>query len=321
VWVVLATALWGGTAVAGKLVLEHLPPLTTGALRYTAAALLLVAWTWRTLPDPRRLRRGDRWRLVGIGLLGTFLNHVCFFFALRWAPAAHGALIPPTTSPIWMVLLAARLEGDRLSRGQLVGLGLCMAGVVLVVRPERLAVHGPEVLGGDLLFMAGGMAWALYSQLSRTAMRRLSALATLALGMAAGTPPLVLLALLERPWRSLLGAPARAWLALAYLVVGATVLAFLWWNLALRRLGPSRTAAFSNLVPVFGVAAAWLVLGERLDGLQLAGGALAVVGVLACQGRVVPLLESLRAPARGAPAVRLGGQARAAEDPGGERPA
>lgn len=295
VWVTLATALWGGTAVAGKLVLEDLPPLTTGALRYTAATLLLMALSWRTLPDPRRLRRGDRGRLMAIGLFGTFLNHVCFFFALRWAPAAHGALIPPTTSPVWMMLLAARLEGDRLTRSQVVGLGLCMAGVVLVVRPERLAVSGPGVLAGDLLFLAGGVAWALYSHLSQTVMRRLSAPVTLALGMAAGTPPLVLLALLEHPWRSVPRAPARAWLALAYLVVGATVLAFLWWNLALRRLGPSRTAAFSNLVPVFGVAAAWLVLGEQLDGLQLIGGALAVAGVLTCQGRVPPVLEPLPA--------------------------
>jgi drug/metabolite transporter (DMT)-like permease len=316
VWVVLATALWGGTAVAGKLVLEHLPPLTTGALRYMGAALLLLIWSRRTLPDPRRLRPRDRWRLGAIGLLGTFLNHVCFFFALRWAPAAHGALIPPTTSPVWMMLLAARLEGDRLSRSQVVGLGLCLVGVVLVVRPERLAVGRPDVLVGDVLFLAGGMAWALYSQLSRTVMRRLSAPATLALGMVAGTPPLVLLALFEHPWRSLPAAPARAWLALAYLVVGATVLAFLWWNLALRRLGPSRTAAFSNLVPVFGVGAAWLVLGERLDGLQLAGGGLAVVGVLACQGRLGPMLATLRGQPDGARPVRLGGRPPRAEESG-----
>jgi drug/metabolite transporter (DMT)-like permease len=282
--ILLATVFWGGTAVAGKLVIEHIPPLTTGALRYSAAALLLIALYWRAIPDPRRLRRRDRWLLWWIGVLGTFLNHTCFFFALTWAPAAHGAIIPPTTSPIWTMLLAARLGEERVTRGQVAGIVLCLLGVLLVVRPERLVVEGAGVLVGDALFVLGGLSWGVYSYLSKVAMRRLSASGTLALGMTVGTVLLVPFALVERPWRALATAPASAWLALAYLVVAATVLSFLWWNRALRRVGVGRTAAFSNLVPVFGVLLSWLVLDERLGPLQLVGGGLAVTGVLTAQG-------------------------------------
>ena len=280
----LATAFWGGTAVAGKLVIAGLPPLTAGVLRYGAAALMLGVAFRRRLPNPAVLDTRDLAMLLAIGTFGTFLNHALFFFGLVWAPAAHGALIPPTTSPIWMLLLAARLGRERVGPAQVTGIALCLAGVVLVVRPERLvAGGGAGVLVGDLLFLLSGLCWALYSHLSRLAMQRLSPGGILAVGMAVGSLLLLPFAIAERPWGAMATAGPASWLALAYLTVAGTVLAFLWWNVGIRRLGTGRAAAFSNLVPVFGVLAAWLVLGERLGGWQVLGAGLALVGVLVCQ--------------------------------------
>ncbi len=291
----LATVMWGGTAVAGKLVIESLPPLTVGLLRYGVATILLGALFRRRLPDPALLGPWDIGLLLALGTLGTFLNHVLFFFGLWLAPAAHGALIPPTTSPIWILLLAARLGRERVSRAQVAGIVLCLVGVTLVVRPERLVTGGGvRVLLGDLLFLLGGLAWAVYSYLSKVAMQRFSPGGILAVGMAIGTLMLAPFAIAEQPWDALAGAGWVAWLALAYLTLMATVLAFLWWNIGIRVLGAGRAAAFSNLVPVFGVAAAWLVLGERLTALQLLGGLLAIAGVIVCQ-------DLIRVPGRGGP--------------------
>lgn len=284
---VLATLFWGGTAVAGKLAIQALPPLTTGALRYGAATLVLLALFWRRLPSPATLRPRDVRLIVAVGVLGTLLNHTFFFFALVWAPAAHGSLIPPTVTTVWTLVLAAWREREPLSRSQLAGITLCLAGVLLVIRPERLLATGggAALLFGDLLFLLAGLSWGTYSYVSKLAMQRLSPTATLALGMIVGTTLIAPLALLERPWRTIPQAAAPAWMALGYLVVASTVLSFLWWNLGIRRVGPGRTAVFSNLVPVFGVGIAWLVLGERLSPIQLVGGALAVLGVIACQRR------------------------------------
>jgi drug/metabolite transporter (DMT)-like permease len=286
--VLLTTIFWGGTPVAGKLVLLDIPPLTVGVLRYGLATLVLVAVFWRRLPDPWSLRRRDLWVLLGVGVLGTFLNHILFFFALVFAPAAHGAIIPPTTSPLWTVLLASRLGKERVTPGQIAGMLLCLVGVVLVVQPERLARGGgASVLLGDLLFLLGGVAWGIYSYLSKVAMQGLSAVATLTFGMSVGTVFLVPLALSEQPWRALGAAHATAWAALGFLTLAGTVLSFLWWNVAIRRVGAGRTAVFTNLVPVFGVLLSWLVLGERLTVIQLMGGLLAVVGVAVCQGPAI----------------------------------
>ena len=282
--ILLSTLFWGGTAVAGKLVLQDVPPLTAGVLRYGITALLLLLLFRSQLPSPWALRTRDRWLLFWIGVIGTFLNHTFFFLALSYAPAAHGALIPSTTSPMWTMLLAARRGQERISGIQMAGMGLCLVGVVLVVHPARVMTgEGLGVLLGDALFIIGGMAWGVYSYLSAVAMRRLSAVTTLAFGMVVGTLFLIPTALVERPWATVRLAHASAWGALAFLVVACTLLAYLWWNVALARVGAGRTAVFTNLVPLFGILLSWILLGERLAPIQLMGGLLAVVGVVACQ--------------------------------------
>jgi drug/metabolite transporter (DMT)-like permease len=283
--VLLTTVLWGGTPVAGKLAIRDLPPITVGVFRYGLASLVLFSLFGRQLPKWSELRRRDVWVLLGVGLLGTFLNHVLFFLGLLYAPASHGAIIPPTTSPIWTMLLAARLARERITAGQIAGTLVCILGVLFVVRPESLTAAGTSrILIGDVFYLLGGMAWGMYSFLSRVAMQRLSPLATMAYGMAIGCVFLIPVAALERPWQSLPSASTSAWFSVLYLAVAGTLLAFFWWNLAIQRVGAGRTAVFTNLVPVFGVLLAWVVLGERLTAVQLFGGLLTVAGVWVCQG-------------------------------------
>jgi len=283
--ILLTILFWGGNPVAGKLAVRELPLITIGLLRYGLAALVLFSLFGRQLPSWGELRRRDLWVLLSVGLLGTFLNHILFFLGLRFAPASHGAIIAPTTSPIWTMLLAARLAKEPISSAQIFGTVLCLSGVVLVARPESLTgVETSRVLFGDLLYLLGGMAWGAYSFVSRVAMQRLSPQATLTYGMAIGCLFLVPMASLERPWGALAAASVSAWASLLYITVAGTLLAFFWWNLAIQRVGAGRAAVFTNLVPLFGVLLSWFVLGERLTAVQLLGGLLTVAGVWVCQG-------------------------------------
>lgn len=298
----LTIVLWGGSPVAGKLAVRELPPVTIGVLRYGAASLVLFALFGSHLPAWREIGRRDRWLLVSVGVLGTFLNHIVFYMGLVLAPASHGAILSPTTSPIWTTLLAARFGGERITRAQVLGMMLCMTGVLLVARPgsSAVAVTG-MVLLGDGLLLVSGLAWGAYSFLTKVAMRGLSAMATLAYGMAIGSVLLVPVALLERPWGAIARASWGAWAAVLYVTVAATLLASFWWSLAIQRVGAGRTAVFGNLTPVFGVLLSWGVLGERLTPPQLLGGFLTVAGVWVCQGPAAMRMAWRQAR------VRLGG--------------
>lgn len=307
--ILVTIAIWGGTPVAGKLAIRDIPPMTVGLLRYGLASMVLVTLCSRQLPSWGALRRQDLWIIVGLGIFGTFLNHVLFFLGLVFAPASHGAILAPTTSPIWTMLLAAWLGREQVTRDQIIGTALCIMGVTLVVRPDGLAGAGTaRVLVGDLFYLLGGLAWGLYQFLCMVAMRRLSGLASLAYGMVVGCAFLVPLAMIERPGRALAGASASAWGSVLYISLAGTVLAFFWWNLAIQRVGAGRTAVFTNLVPVFGVLLAWWVLGERLTPLQLFGGLLTVGGVWVCQGPGA--MQAAWRQAR----VRLGGERVAAPE-------
>jgi drug/metabolite transporter (DMT)-like permease len=253
-------------------------------LRFGLAALTLWVVARREFPRWRTLTRSDRWLILGLGAFGGFLNHVLFFAGLNLAPASHAAVIGPTTSPVWTLLLAARFGGERLRAGQVAGSALCMVGVLLVVQPDDvLGEHVGKQLLGDLLLLLSGMVWALYSVLSKLAIRRFGPVASLGYGMIVGCGFLVPLVLVDRSWTGLAAASAAAWLALAYLIFATTLLAFFWWNVGIQRVGAGKTAIFSNLVPIFGVLLAWVVLGETLGPIQLAGAALGIVGVWVCQ--------------------------------------
>ena len=277
--------LWGGSPVAGKLAVRELPPVTIGVLRYGAGSLILFLLFGGRLPVWTQIRRRDRWLLLGVGFLGTFLNHLAFYGGLVLAPASHAAILSPTTSPIWTMLLAARFGGERITRAQIVGITLCILGVILVASPGNTTVTMTgRVLLGDLLLLLSGLAWGAYSFVTKVSMRRLSAMAVLAYGMVMGSVLLIPVASLERPWARLSTASSGAWGSLLYVTVFATLLAAFWWNLAIQRLGAGRTAVFGNLTPVLGVLLSWAVLGERLTPFQLFGGLLTVAGVWVCQG-------------------------------------
>lgn len=281
----LTTVLWGAGPVAGKLALQGIPTITVGMLRFGLASLVLFLIAHRRIAGWRTLGRQDLTVLVLLGILGASVNHLFFFFALGLAPASHASIIAPTTSPIWTMLLAVRLAGERVTRGLIAGIVLCIVGVLLVVQPSAGAggsAHG-RILLGDFLFLLAGLSWGIYSYLCKVAMRRHSAETSLAYAMGIGGVLLLPLALLEQPWNALAYTSIMAWGGLSYLVVANTLLAYLWWNLGIQRVGAGRTAIFSNLVPPFGVLIAWLALGENLTPLQLLGGGLCLFGVWVCQ--------------------------------------
>ncbi|HYL80238.1 MAG TPA: DMT family transporter [Candidatus Acidoferrum sp.] len=281
----LATVLWGGSQVAGKLAIREIPPMTAGVLRYGVSSLVLLALFGGRLPSWPTLSRGDRWNLVGLGILGTFLNHICSYAGLYMAPASHAAILGPTSSPICTLALAARFAEERLTRGQVGGMMLCLVGVMLVARPGGpSAAMGGTILVGDLLLVLSGLAWGAYSFLTKIAMRRVSAEAALVYGMVIGTVLLVPVGMMERPWGALAGASALSWASLLYVTLACTVLASFWWSLAIQRVGAGRTAVFGNLPPVVGVLLSWWVLGDRLTGTQLFGGGLTLAGIWVCQG-------------------------------------
>lgn len=277
---VLMAAMWGGLFSMGRILAPLLPPFSAGALRFVIASAILVPLV---LVYEGRLPRLDRRQLgamLALGFAGVFVFNACFFAGLERISASRAALVI-ALNPVGVALAMRLIHRERLSGVQWLGIALALFGVAVVLSRGDLASLIAGAIGvGDLFVLGSVLGWTAYTLIARRVMGRLSGLAISAYSAVTGTVMLAAAALLEHPWTALSELPARGWLAAAYAAVFATVLAFLFFNEGVRRIGPSRTSIFINLVPVFGVAIAAFLLGEPISASLLAGGAMVICGVM-----------------------------------------
>ncbi len=274
--VLISTFFWGANFALAGPILHDIAPLWAAALRFSLAALIMVAYaSWRGEDLLAALRRHAGVYLL-IGAIGICGFNLLFFAAMGTASAGDAALIM-ATNPLLTTLLAAVALGERPSRRLLISLPLALIGVVVVISGGDVAhlLH-LQIVHGDVLMLGADIAWAFYNVLSRSAMPKLSPLTNTALVMSAGALLLFAVALVSNEALAMPGVNAS--IALALMVTGGTVLAYLFWNTGIARLGAGRTALFMNLIPVFAMLVVAL-MGKLPSGVQVIGGALVIGGV------------------------------------------
>lgn len=270
-------AIWGVNFSVVKAVLEFLDPLALNALRFPLAAGVLAVVVTRLPgmgPD-----RADVPRLVALGVLGNVIYQMCFILGIDATLAGNASLIL-ATSPVWTVLLSAYLGHEEPAGLVFVGSGLTLAGMGLVVVGGGSALGwGWDTVRGDALMIGAALLWALYTVGSARLVRKYGAIRVTAWTLWVGTPLLVLAgapALGATPWGEI---PAWVWAGVAYAGVLSVGVAYLLWYRGVQRLGNSRTAVYSNLVPVAALVTAWLWLGEVPAPLQLGGAGVILGGI------------------------------------------
>ena len=269
--------LWGGTWPAGKLAAEDVPPATVAVVRFALAFVLL--WLWARLRG-RRVGLPARRDLPLVLVMGgsAVLGYNLFFlYGLRLAPATDGSILVPSLIPILTTLLAWPVLGDRPPARTALGFAIAVVGLVLVVDP--VGGFGSARLEGDALLVGAAFSWPWYTLAGRAATGRFGSIAANVYATGAGALMLLPFSFALGGWGALGQATAGAWASVVYLGVLGTVLAFVLFYEGVREIGAARAAAFTLLVPVFGVLASVLVLGEPLRPLLAAGGAIVLAGL------------------------------------------
>lgn len=267
--------MWGLNFTAIHASLEHFPPFFLVALRF----LLVAVPTVFLVPWPRvRLR----W-LIGYGLgFGTLQFLFLYWGMAAGMPAGLASLVLQASAP-FTVVLGATLLGERLSGAQVGGILIAMGGLA-VVGMHRAQVA--EILP-FLLTLAGAMGWAIGNISSRQAHPANALHLVLWMSVVPPIPMLAVALLVEGPTQighslstALTAQAAPALIGLAYTVVIGTVVGSGIWTWLMARHPAGVVAPYSLLVPVAGMAAAWLVLGERVSITEVVGAAIVVTGVL-----------------------------------------
>lgn len=270
--------VWGGQQVLAKATIAEIPPIFQAALRLTGATVLLLLWCrLRRIP----LFKSDR--SLGPGLLAGALftaEFACLFSALSFSSASRATLLL-YTSPFWVAcFLPLIIKSEKLRLPQWMGLLLAFLAVMFVLREGVAQGVNPQQWKGDLLALAGGMAWGLTTVAIRgSRLMAVSAEKLLFYQVAVGTVCLPLLSLLlGEHWVWNWSGFAMVSLALQA-VVGAFI-SYLVWMWMLGRYPATRISVFVFLTPIFALLFGALWLGEAVSLHLVVGIALVGAGIV-----------------------------------------
>lgn len=290
----VTVAIWTSFIVIARASAQgSLAPLDIAMARIVGAGLVLLPWGWWLVRRARREGRYEGWlglsplsfrvtALTGFfgGLAYAMLAYSGFFFA----PAAHASVLMPGSLPLWTALMAALLLHDRITPARALGLGLIVAGDLVVGGRSLLAAFsGGEVWKGDLLFMSAAFCWGVYTVLARRF--RLDAVkATIAItvfAFFAFVPAYALLSLAGLTGSRIAAAPVGE---IAFQVLfqglGSVVISGITFTKMIQHFGPVRTTMITALVPGLSALGAVFFLGEPLHWNLLAGLVLVTAGIV-----------------------------------------
>jgi drug/metabolite transporter (DMT)-like permease len=286
----LPPLMWAGNAVVGRLMVGHVSPLTLNFLRWALVALLLLPFAGRALRPWSQLWRpaGRAPYLAAIGLLGVGVYNALQYAALVTSTPLNVTLVA-SSMPVWMLAVGRLAFGVHASRRQWLGAVLGLAGVALVLgRGSWQTLAGVRFVPGDLFVLVAAIGWAFYSWLLARRPAHMQGeqqppwdwSAMLLVQVLFGLVPAGLLAAGEQ----LAGAPPLRWdgallAALAYVSVGASIVAYRGWGLGVALGGPTLAAFFGNLTPLFAALLSALVLDEAPRWYHAAAFALIVAGI------------------------------------------
>lgn len=269
---------WGLNLAIVKVALRDLLPLAFNATRFLLASLTLLALL-RLYREGYRTSRGDLGWLVLLGLIGHTGYQIAFIEGISRTTASHAALIFGI-SPVIVALLSRALGHEEIRASGWMGAALAFLGVYVIMAGKPSPIGPSPSLAGDALVVLAAICWCVYTVLARPLLTRHSPLKVTALSMAWGAVallPFCVPSLLRQEWKAV--SPV-AWGSTLYSFVFALVVAYVLWYRSVRKVGNVRTAVYSNLVPVTGTIAGWLLLGERLYP-ALGVGAAAIFGGIA----------------------------------------
>jgi drug/metabolite transporter (DMT)-like permease len=270
--------IWGTTFLAIRVAIQTIPTLYLTGLRFSiAGAILVVIAGMRGQPLPRRASQWGHEALTGI--LFVPLANGAVVWAEHYIASGLAALLAATL-PLWMALLERFLvRTERLTPGRVAGLIVGFCGVAAVVAPGMAKPSsGFGLILGTLGMQFYALTWNLGTLRAKYRPSGVPAAVAPALQMLLGGLVTLIAAAIMEPWHWSY-VTMRSGLALAYLSLFGSVIAFSAYHYALRVIPPGKLTLYAYAQPAVAAIAGALVLGERITVAMLAGMLLILAGV------------------------------------------
>lgn len=276
---VLTTLFWSGNFVLSRGMHADIPPLALSFWRWALALLIMLVFSWRTCWRQSDIIVRERKYIIIQGLLGVTGFNSLIYLAVQTTTAVNAVLINSCT-PILIALCALLINKEPLKPRQWAGILLSLSGVTLIMVGGDLgSLVELDFNRGDLLVLCAGLVWALYSVNLKSFPQDLHPFSYQTGIMIAGLIGILPFYLLElgMGYQMVVNAPTLT--TIVYVAIFPSVLAFIFWNRAVRDIGATRAGAFIHLMPVFSSILAVFFLGESIELFHLQGIGLVFGGI------------------------------------------
>ncbi len=276
---IMTMLFWGGTFIAGRSLAGSVQPASAAFIRFAIASVTLLLLA-RLIDGKISIPPRKIWlQLVILGLTGVFSYNMFFFTGLQYIEAGRASLII-SLNPLAITLFGALLFREQLTIRQFIGILTSLAGALLVISNGHPGQIFSGSFGlGELAILGCVGSWAIYSLVGRSVLVYLSPLASVFYSSCIGTLLLFIPAFIQG---GIFSAPSYRgvdWLSFFFLGVFGTAVGFSLYYAAIKKIGPTRSGVFINLVPLFAIILSWLLLGESIKIQVLSGGVLVLAGV------------------------------------------
>lgn len=271
-----AASIWGGMYVVSKVVLEVVPPFTLVSLRLILGILTLAIVVVKQ--GGEQLTPRQYLSTILVGLLGYGISLSFQFIGTRLSTASNGALVTSAT-PAFVLLFAAWLLREPITRLRLLALIIATLGVVLVIDPRNARLTSDLFLG-NLSLVAAALTWALYSVLVRKTTQQLPLIQATLVFFMGGLFITIPAAITELQAAQVGPITLLVFFGILYLGVVSTAGAMVLWNFAFAALDAGVASLTFFAQPVVGAILGTLLLGEKLSTYFLLGGALIGAGIV-----------------------------------------
>lgn len=275
----IAVLVWGASFVAIKIGLKYIPPITLVWMRFTLGFVVLGAAVGlrRQFSLPKR---EDWFYLALLGFLGITFHQWLQSTGLVTSQATTTAWIV-SSMPIFIAILGWLILKEKINWFQALGILIAAIGVLLVVTHGNLSslVSGKFGTPGDILILISAPNWAVFTILSRRGLKTYPAALMMFYVMAFGWLFSTILFLTGQGWGSIPNIATDGWLAIGFLGVFCSGLAYIFWYDALKVLPVAQVGTFLFVEPVVTVIVSFLLLNEKISLAGILGGAIILLGV------------------------------------------
>lgn len=276
--------MFGTWPIVGKVALRAMSSTSLVALRVVGAAAAFMLLQIK-LGQLRKIPRRDLAWLVLCSLLGVALNQLLFIKGLALTTVINATLLG-TTIPVFTLVVSIAFGYDRISLRRTLGIVLAASGVIYLVDPLR-ADFSAQTNTGNLLIVTNSLLYGAYIAISKDLFKSYGALNVITWMFCISALAILPVGAFTFSAEKLQTVPASVWLAVVYIILVPTVLAYYLNASALTRVTPSTVATYIYLQPLIAIGLAPLVLGESFNSRILIASLLifAGVGVVTRRGR------------------------------------